>query len=281
MPVATCSRPDAALSGRTDTSCGRVPCWGAGPLVVTSFANLAIASGPGPLAPRGVDNYDPASNEGYFIGTDLQTLGTLMFRRVSDPGGTPAISPNIPITVATTSSSIPIQHLGNTGGNNGRIDGLDDRLYAAHIRNGRLWTAHNIRVDAAGVASSGAQSREAARWYELNGIRSADNGGVPIVVQSGTVFDSAPTLVTARAFSVPSIMVSGQGHAALGFTTAGAPFRIDAAANGRLAGDSLGTTQAVDALYGEQHGLQPARRFRRAGRTAMGRLLIHQSRSDR
>ena len=117
--------------------------------------------------------------------------------------------------------------------------------YPAHIRNGRLWTAHNIRVDAAGVASSGAESREAARWYELNGIRSTDNGGVPIVVQSGTVFDSAPTLVTARAFSVPSIMVSGQGHAALGFTTAGAPFRIDAATNGRLAGDVLGTTQAV------------------------------------
>jgi hypothetical protein len=218
---------------------------GAGPLVVTSFPNLGTASGPGPLAPRGVDNYDPASNEGYFIGTDLQTLGTLMLRRVSDPGGTPSISPNIPITIATTSSSIPIQHLGNTGGNNGGIDGLDDRLYAAHIRNGRLWTAHHIRVDAAGVASGGAESREAARWYELNGIRSTDNGGVPIVVQSGTVFDSAATLVTARAFSVPSIMVSGQGHAALGFTTAGSPFRIDAATNGRLAGDVPGTTQAV------------------------------------
>jgi hypothetical protein len=139
-----------------------------GSIVVTSFANLGTVSSPGPVAPRGVDNYDPASNEGYFIGPDLQSLGTLMLRRVSNPGSTPLISPNISITIPTTSSSIPIQHLGNTGGNNGRIDSLDDRFYAAHIRDGRLWTAHNMRVDATGVASTGAQSREAVRWYELN-----------------------------------------------------------------------------------------------------------------
>jgi hypothetical protein len=219
-----------------------------GPLVFTTFANMAAGAGPGPFAPRGVDNYDPASNEGYFIGVDNATFSTLMLRRVSTPGGTPTISANISLTVSTTSSSIPIQHLGNTGGNNGRIDTLDDRLYAAHIRNGRLWTAHNIRVDASGVANTSGTSREAVRWYELNGIRSTDNGGVPIVVQSGTIFDTAVALVNARQFSIPSVMISGQGHAALGFTTTGSPFRIDAATNGRLVGDALGTTQAV-ALY--------------------------------
>lgn len=216
-----------------------------GPLVQTTFANLAVGILAGPFAPRGVDNYDPASNEGYFIGVDNATFSTLMIRRVSTPGATPTISANIPLTVATTSSSIPIQHLGNTGGNNGRLDTLDDRLYAAHIRKGRLWTSHNIRVDAAGVASTAAASREAVRWYELNGIRSTDNGGVPIVIQSGTVFDNAATLALSRQYSIPSVMVSGQGHAALGYTTAGSPFRIDAATSGRLVGDTLGTTQAV------------------------------------
>ena len=121
---------------------------GAGPLVFTAFANLALGTGAGPFAPRGVDNYDPASNEGYIIGVDNATFSTLMLRRVTTPGATPAISANISLTVPTTTSSIPIQHLGNTGGNNGRIDTLDDRLYAAHIRNGRLWTSHNIRVNA-------------------------------------------------------------------------------------------------------------------------------------
>ena len=221
---------------------------GAGPLVFTTFANMAAGIGAGPFAPRGVDNYDPASNEGYFIGVDNATFSTLMLRRVSTPGGTPTISANISLTVSTTSSSIPIDHLGNTGGNNGRIDTLDDRLYAAHIRNGRLWTAHNIRVDASGVANTSGTSREAVRWYELNGIRSTDNGGVPVVVQSGTIFDTAVALVNARQFSIPSVMISGQGHAALGFTTTGSPFRINAATNGRLVGDALGTTQAV-ALY--------------------------------
>ena len=221
---------------------------GAGPLVFTTFANMAAGVGAGPFAPRGVDNYDPASNEGYFIGVDNATFSTLMLRRVSTPGGTPTISANISLTVSTTSSSIPIDHLGNTGGNNGRIDTLDDRLYAAHIRNGRLWTSHNIRVGTTGVASTTGTSREAVRWYELNGIRSTDNGGVPVVVQSGTIFDNAATLAASRQFSIPSVIVSGQGHAALGFTTTGSPFRIDAATNGRLIGDALGTTQAV-ALY--------------------------------
>src|ERR1043166_8444843 len=217
-----------------------------GPIVHTDFANLATAAGAGPFAPRGVDNYDPAANEGYFIGTDNATFGTLMLRRVFTPGGTPTISANIAITVATTSSSIPLQHLGNTGGNNGRIDALDDRLFSAHIRNGRLWTSHNIRVNTAGVANTAAESREAIRWYELNGIRSTDNGGVPVVIQSGTIFDNAATLATPRQLSIPSVMVSGQGHAALGYTTTGSPFRIDAATNGRLVGDTLSTLGAVN-----------------------------------
>ena len=221
---------------------------GAGPLVFTGFANMAAGVGAGPFAPRGVDNYDPASNEGYFIGVDNATFSTLMLRRVSTPGGTPTISGNISLTVPTTSSSIPLDHLGNTGGTNGRIDALDDRLFAAHIRDGRLWTSHNIRVSAAGAGTTVGQSREAVRWYELNGIRSTDNGGVPVVVQSGTIFDSAVLRADANEYSIPSVMVSGQGHAALGFTRAGAAFRIDAATNGRLVGDALGTTGAV-ALY--------------------------------
>ncbi len=95
------------------------------------------------------------------------------------------------------------------------------------------------------MASTAATARNAVRWYELNGIRSTDNGGVPVVVQSGTIFDSAATRAAARQYSIPSVVVSGQGHAALGYTTAGTPNRIDAATNGRLAGDPLGTLQAI------------------------------------
>jgi hypothetical protein len=221
-----------------------------GPISVTEFAGMTHDnSSDGPDSPRGVDNYDPSSNEGYFIGNSNLFLGSLVVRRISNPGGSPTISPNIPITVDATAPPIPVAHLGNTGGLNGRLSAIDDRLFAAHIRGGRLWTAHNIGVTAAGVAGgtggSSGTMRDAVRWYELSGIRSTDNGGVPLVVESGTIFDTSATVATARQFWIPSAMVSGQGHAALGFSTAGTLYHADAATAGRLNGDAPGTTEDV------------------------------------
>src|SRR5262249_18721683 len=128
---------------------------GAGPIVVTAFRGLvATSSSAGPYTPQGVDNYATGTNEGYFIGVDNATFGTLMLRRVSNPATTPTISANISIaTPAATQFPLTVDHQGNTGGTNGKLDALDDRLFAAHIRNGRLWTAHNIGVNNAGVAS--------------------------------------------------------------------------------------------------------------------------------
>jgi hypothetical protein len=212
-----------------------------GPIVVTKFAVVSSGTAAGPYSPRGVDNYDPASNQGYFIGVNNATFGTLMLRRVSNPGGTPTVSSNIAITVSSTSFPIPVDHLGNTGGNNGRLDALDDRLFAAHVRNGRLWTAHNIKVNSSGVgANMGGQLRDGVRWYELN---VPVGSGTPTVVQSGTIFDNVSSVSNARQFWVPTVMVSGQGHAALGFSTAGTPYRANAGTAGRLATDTLGTLQ--------------------------------------
>ncbi|MGH7741521.1 MAG: T9SS type A sorting domain-containing protein, partial [Candidatus Eiseniibacteriota bacterium] len=226
---------------------------GGGPIVVTAFPGLTpSASLDGPSSPRGVDNFDPASNEGYFIGNSNVFLGSLVARRISDPGGLPTISPNLFITVNATDTPTPVAHLGNTGGNNGRLDAIDDRLFAAHIRNGRLWTAHDIGVLPTGVAGgtsgAGGTKRDAVRWYELSGVRSTDNGGVPVVVESGTIFDTSATVTTARQFWMPTVMVSGQGHAAIGFSTAGTPFRADAATAGRLSDDPLSVTGNV-AIY--------------------------------
>src|SRR5689334_2794279 len=70
-----------------------------GPFVVTPFLNLTGgASGAGPYTPQGVDNFDPAAIEGYFIGVDNATFGTLMIRRVGNPAGSPTISSNIPLS---------------------------------------------------------------------------------------------------------------------------------------------------------------------------------------
>jgi hypothetical protein len=216
-----------------------------GPIVTTAFRGVVVGASDGPFAPRGVDNYDPTANEGYFIGVSNSVFGRLVLRRISNPGGVPTVSANILLTVSSTTFPENVPHLGNTGGTNGRLDAIDDRLFAAHIRNGRLWTAHNIEVNSSGVASNSG-SRDAVRWYELNGIRSTDNGGTPVVVQSGTTFD--PTAANPRYYWMPTVGISGQGHAAFGFSVAGNNDRANAGTNGRLRGDTLGTSGAV-ALY--------------------------------
>lgn len=211
-----------------------------GPVVTTAFRGVVAGASDGPFAPRGVDNYDAAATEGYFIGISNAAFGRVNMRRIGTPGGVPTISADIPITVSTTTFPENVQHLGNTGGTSGRLDALDDRLFAAHIRNHRLWTAHNIEVNASGVSSSSG-SRDAVRWYELDVPVGA---GTPTVVESGTTFDSAAT--NPQYFWIPSVMISGQGHAAFGFSRAGLNNRADAATNGRLRTDTLGTTGAVE-----------------------------------
>jgi hypothetical protein len=211
-------------------------------LVVTAFAGLvATPTGAGPWSPRGVDNTQAAATtEGYFIGVDNATFNTLMLRRVTNPGSAaPTISANISIaTPLTTRFPVLVPHLGNTGGTGGRLDALDDRLYLAVMRNGRIWTAHNIGVNNTGVAGA-TNNRNAARWYELQNIISP---GTPSVLQSGTLFDNNATNdANQRNYWIPSIMVSGQGHAALGCSIAGTNERVNAFTTGRLTGDTLGT----------------------------------------
>ena len=240
-----CDEFDAAAGGFNNTTAfviRKSSVLFGGPIVATAFRDLIGTDGP--YEPRGVDNYDPAAAEGYFIGASAAAFGRLIMRRVGTPAGTPTLSANIAITVPSTSFPRSVDHLGDTGGVNGNLDGLDDRLMAAHIRNGRLWTSHAISVTSAGVSSStNAERRNAVRWYELV---VPPTTGTPTVNQSGTIFDGAATRAAAREYWIPSAMVSGQGHAAFGYSTAGTPYRADAATNGRLAGDALGTSGAVN-----------------------------------
>jgi hypothetical protein len=222
----------------------KAPALTASPLTVWAFSGLvATPTGAGPFAPRGVDNYQvAATTEGYFIGVDNATFNTLMLRRVTNPGSlgpAPTISANISIaTPLTTRFPVLVPHLGNTAGTGGRLDGLDDRLFYAHLRNGRLWTSHNIGVNNTGVAGA-TNNRNAARWYELQNIISP---GTPSVLQSGTLFDNNATNdANQRNYWIPAILVSGQGHAALGCSIAGTNERINAFTTGRLVGDTLGT----------------------------------------
>jgi hypothetical protein len=201
-------------------------------IVVTAFRGLVPnGNNAGPYTPQGVDNYDPAATEGYIIGAGASHtflyFDRLILRRISDPGGTPSISGNITISIPTTGGTVGVPALGTTMGT---LDGLDYRLMAAHFRNGRLWTSSNLAVDSSG-APNGTDTRMGVRWYELQGI---PTGQTPSFAQSGTLFDST---ANARCYWMGTVMVSGQGHAAMGFSVAGANDRINAGTAGRLKND--------------------------------------------
>jgi hypothetical protein len=215
-------------------------------IVVTAFRGLVPnGTSGGPFTPQGVDNYDPSATEGYAIGvagtSKFLIFGELVLRRISNPGGTPSISPNIYIVLPSTAmngGTINVPHLGNTGGAAGNLDGLDYRLMSAHIRNGQLWTSANLAVDNTG-APGGTDTRMGVRWWELNGIAT---GQTPGIVQSGVVFQpSASNTTDQRCYWMGTVMVSGQGHVAMGFSVAGALEHVNAGTVGRLVNDPPGT----------------------------------------
>jgi hypothetical protein len=232
---------------------------------VVAFRNLTgTPTGAGPYSPQGVDNLAAAApTESWVVGVDNASFGTLMLRQIgfAAPGAWPpaGISANLALSVPATAIPRTVPHMGNAEGPDGELDAVDDRLSAASLRGSRLWTAHNIAVDATGTGS-GAGDRNGSRWYEID-----LTGGTPTLVQSGTLFD--PTASNPAFYWIPSIMVSGQGHAALGASTAGATRRINAATAGRLASDAPGTLQspllytASAAPYNPAADPGPARRW--------------------
>ncbi len=210
-----------------------------GPIVVSAFRN-AGGTISGIYVPQGVDNDDPTATEGYFIGTDAGVYSLLNIIRVINPGGTPSITNLTGITVPSNTAPILQVHSGAAA--NRRLDGLDDRLYAAHVMKNKitgvttLWTANNTVANSSG-AVSGTMDRNVSRWYEIGSLTTS-----PVLIQAGTLYDNASA--NPRGFWIPSIAMSGQGHSVLGCSTAGAVNFADAAIAGRYSSDPLGTIQS-------------------------------------
>lgn len=225
-----------AFSSSTGFVVQKASVLGAGPIVASAFRNLHSCAG-GMLTPQGVDNDDPASTEGYFVGASSCLASTLTVRRVSTPGATPSISAGMDITVPTTANPISVAAQGSTN----PLDSIGTRLLAAHLRKNKntgissLWTAHGIQVNSSGVGSA-VGGRDGSRWYEIRNLTTT-----PTLFQSGTLFDSAAS--NPRSFWMPSVAGSGQGHMALGCSFASVNDFTSISVAGRLSGDTLGTTQ--------------------------------------
>jgi len=212
---------------------------------VAAFRDVGTASpAAGMFTPSVAENDDPTATTSVVVGVDNSSFGLLDFRRVTYPGGVPTLSAQIQLTVpATAFSDDDVPTFGSTT----PMDALDDRLYEAMIATDpasgqpRLWTAHNMEMDASGAATNSG-SRIGSRWYEIGNPLS----GTPTVIQSGTLFDSAAT--TPDFFWVPSIAANGQGHALIGTSYAGASTNRFAgvALAQRFAGDPAGTLGPVN-----------------------------------
>ena len=207
---------------------------GGGPIVATVFRNLSV------FTPQGVANDDANSTQGFFVGVNVSVFSQLDILRISDPGGTPSIDATFNLSVPTTTFPEDVRHQGQIG--NRRLDALDDRLFAAHLRENKitgvqsLWTAHNIEVNSSGIGSTSG-NRTACRWYEITNLSTT-----PTLNQSGTLFD--PAVSNPQFFWIPSVAMSGQGHMSLSSSRAGVGEYAEIVIAGRLSSDPLGTTQS-------------------------------------
>jgi hypothetical protein len=232
-----------------------------GPIVVTAFRNLMSAGTGyvGPFAPRGVDGLDANQTEGYMIGSDGNSWGNMWLLRFANPGSaTPTMTSAMYATPLAEDGPRFVNHLGNTTGWYGGLDPLDDRYFQATIRGQQLWTVHNLGVDNTGVSQGtyAADARDGARWFQIN---VPVNSGAPTFVQSGTVFTaSASNDSLQRNYFIPSVNVNGQGHAAMGFSTAGSSERANCGVVGRLATDPLGTMQTPVLLTSSSTAYNPS-----------------------
>jgi len=226
---------------------------GSGSIVATQFS-LGTSNGTtasGLYTPQGVDNlYDAASTEGYFIGVDAAAYGILDLIRVSNPGtASPTVSTIVTITVPTTASPGQLNSVDQSyycdskpGGTGNRLDVDDERLMAAMIRNGHIWTSHEIQTDNTGLGSSSG-TRVSARWYDLINYKT---GFTPTLNQSGTVYSNTLTTTRDENYLYPTITVNGQGHALMGFTQVGYYAYANAGYTFRLNSAIPGTMQAPD-----------------------------------
>ncbi len=211
---------------------------GSGP--ISAFLVGDAINGTGLYTPQGVDSVDPAATEGHVIGVDLLSFTAIDLLRIANPGSaSPTVSAPIVINTVAQGFEIPQPHQGNTGGSNGRIDGSDGRMLEAVFRNGSLWTSVGIGLTVSGGSCVGVQSgladRDGLLWWEIRGIGS---GATPSIRQQGIVCDTAAANPTF--YSYGTIASNGQGHAAMGYTIAGATHFTSTGIVSRLATDTLG-----------------------------------------
>ncbi len=209
-------------------------------LIFTEF-NFFISPASPPSTPfvlQGVDNFDKDATVGHFIGVDSFSTNHLALWNILNPGSeSPTAEGPFLIKAPQICQSLPVP---SQGAEKNIDTAVGDRLIMAQIRDGRLWTAHNVGIDNQGKCCTPMSvTRDGARWYEIN-IKHEQ----PTLIQHGTLFDKTKKNGTnARYFWMPSLNISGQGTMALGCSTAGEHKFVNCAIARRFKDDPQGTLQ--------------------------------------
>ena len=186
--------------------------------------------------PQPAHNQDPVSSSGsaWFVSSSTTVYANVNYRRLTWSGGTPSLdsSSSAATTPAYGGDPLNAPALGSTTA----INVGDDRLQMAVIRGTNLWTCRAVGLDSSG--GSGTATRTGCEWLQL-----ALTTGSATLVQSGRVYDSAAS--NPRYYYYPSIMVNGQGHAAMGFSGSSSTEYVGSYFTGRLSGEAAGTMGSI------------------------------------
>lgn len=200
----------------------------AGTLTVTPFRDMIDpVTSIGMITPRGILNYDSTATQGLYVGVNAAQFGSLIFRIVDTPGGTPRLSSNIFLDVLSTAYPLTVPHLGNNQGPAGFLDQIDDRLSAPHIRDNLLYTTHSVGVDVNGACPLDASRvvADGIRWYEID-VTDFTN---PKYTQIGTLSSYHQRADSAPYYWVGTIMSNGLHNVIVGCSAAGVNSHINAA----------------------------------------------------
>lgn len=185
-------------------------------------------------SPQPAHNQDAVGPSGraWFVSSSKNSFSNLQYRTLTWSGGVPTLSNTS--TLSTPAFDAPLTAPAN--GSTTNIDGGDQRILMAVIRDNHLWTTRNVGVNSSGAATSA--DRTGCEWLEL------DVSGVsPSLMQNGRVYD--PSATNPRFYYYPAIMVNGQGHAVMGFSGSKSSEFAGCYSCGRLATDTPNTMGAV------------------------------------
>jgi len=188
---------------------------------------------------QGVDSYDALST-GFAIAVKETSspVSALNLWQINSPGtASPTLSGPIAIPISAENGAIGgVLSANNVSSSDPTraMDDIDNRLFAAVIRNGHLWTAHNVAVNSSGdsIGNGSGLDRDAVRWYDVTLSTQTLN-------QSGTIYDNAAS--NPQNYWMGTVMPSGQGHVVIGLNRANSTTVVQAGVVGRLSGDALGT----------------------------------------